>query len=641
MKRAASLDLYHALTVASDALAEGWDGAGVASFLAWGEPAEIEVVYCRGFQEEVCHALSDSAGRRIVEALRRRGEAVLVREDRLGKDARDLRAALKAGGVAGLLLVPLPAGPGALGVVCLELSRPDLDAGRGDDVVALALVDQVGRTLKGLSLAASSAALAVALAEDHGPGAQRLDGIVVLDRWERVLFSFGLPERVAGWQGLGPFGRSADLLPGGDLLAKVPLSRAGDLRWEEHLLPPSESDGSPMALAAVPFAQRGEDEHGRVVLFRDLRAGAEEAGESPLLDLALRVASDSEAVAGLTDGIGDGPDTPMARRFDAYRTAVVHQTAQVDRTVREAVRRSAGTGEVPAADLNALLERILHGRERELLAEGVRILRFLRPELTGVAAGDPVELQQILAGLLDHARESLRPGGGTLTVRTWEEKGEVYLAVSDDGRGVGSGGGLEAFQPLYTELDPGHRSERFLDEARARIAPWEGRLMVESRPGLWNRITLMLPGTRRDERASKGKTRPVARELPPAVEVRKGEEGLEVLVVDDNPSLRSVMRRYLERRGHKVTEAEDGAAALAALGKGRFDRVVVDVRMPGTDGPTFFRTLDDVAPQMRERTIFMTGGFLEQEVESFIVSTGRPSIQKPFDLSEMARTVEA
>ena len=54
----------------------------------------------------------------------------------------------------------------------------------------------------------------------------------------------------------------------------------------------------------------------------------------------------------------------------------------------------------------------------------------------------------------------------------------------------------------------------------------------------------------------------------------------------------------------------------------------------------FARDFMSVAPRMRERTIFMTGGFMESSTEGFVLGTGRPQIKKPFDLAEMARTVE-
>ena len=70
------------------------------------------------------------------------------------------------------------------------------------------------------------------------------------------------------------------------------------------------------------------------------------------------------------------------------------------------------------------------------------------------------------------------------------------------------------------------------------------------------------------------------------------------------------------------------------------DGIIVDIRMPGKNGPEFYEDLLGVAPAMRDGTIFMTGGFLESSTEDFIEGTGRPSITKPFDLVAMARTVE-
>lgn len=57
-----------------------------------------------------------------------------------------------------------------------------------------------------------------------------------------------------------------------------------------------------------------------------------------------------------------------------------------------------------------------------------------------------------------------------------------------------------------------------------------------------------------------------------------------VLVVDDEPHIRTVLRGYLEADGFAVSEAADGEAALAALRVGPFDLVLLDVMLPGIDG---------------------------------------------------------
>jgi two-component system, OmpR family, response regulator ResD len=64
-----------------------------------------------------------------------------------------------------------------------------------------------------------------------------------------------------------------------------------------------------------------------------------------------------------------------------------------------------------------------------------------------------------------------------------------------------------------------------------------------------------------------------------------------VLVVDDDTSIRELLRLYLERDGHRVTEAGDGAAALDLASSTRFDLVLLDVMLPGVDGLEVCRRL--------------------------------------------------
>ncbi len=90
-----------------------------------------------------------------------------------------------------------------------------------------------------------------------------------------------------------------------------------------------------------------------------------------------------------------------------------------------------------------------------------------------------------------------------------------------------------------------------------------------------------------------------------------------------------------------MTEACDGEEGLLLVKAREFDRLIVDMRMPRSDGSEFYKELEQVAPQMTDRTIFMTGGYLGSGDEEFIKETGRPSINKPFDLIEMAKTVES
>ena len=68
-----------------------------------------------------------------------------------------------------------------------------------------------------------------------------------------------------------------------------------------------------------------------------------------------------------------------------------------------------------------------------------------------------------------------------------------------------------------------------------------------------------------------------------------------VLVVDDDPEIRNLLRLYLEREGHRAVEAGDGHAALVRAGDGDVDLVLLDVMLPGVDGLEICRQLRDVS----------------------------------------------
>jgi DNA-binding response OmpR family regulator len=64
-----------------------------------------------------------------------------------------------------------------------------------------------------------------------------------------------------------------------------------------------------------------------------------------------------------------------------------------------------------------------------------------------------------------------------------------------------------------------------------------------------------------------------------------------ILIVEDEPQLRAILRLYLERDGHRVSEAEDGPAALAAFDAQPFDLVILDLMLPGMQGETVLEAL--------------------------------------------------
>ncbi|MFQ5537729.1 MAG: response regulator [Gemmatimonadota bacterium] len=645
------LDLFESIKIAVGGVADlvGHDASSAVLF--WGHPPEVEVVYRNEMPEEVCRALSTSGGRVLADTVRRTGHPVRVRADALEDSARELRLALQENRIGALAVFPLTGEGGVVGCLIVPLDEGHLDGDHESGVWRIRCA-----VLRELQLLAGMAMLRSVMELQRATGIKGYDGFLVADRWERVIMAGGVFTEVAGWSREDPFGRALNTLPGGALVSSVPLGMTGKMSWEEHLLPPVEGHGVPVALAAIPFGlSEGASEGGRIILLRDLRP--ERSGLSDpnarLISLGMRVAHAADELMLLLvdeEGAVPGPfqtdprsecDLPAASQgLDPMFLRRLRMRVQESQDlVREVFDLCLPAADRRQVDLNQVLGEILARYRPEMDAERIKVFQFQRPEIPPVE-GDRIRIMGVFRFLLQAARRSLQGGGGTLTIRTWAEDGWVYGVVADDGLGYAGDGDTCTFEPLFA-VDPGDSKDLSLAAVERTVADLGGKLMLETRPRLWTRLTVMLPQASEPTPGPASQVESHNAGAPSTTGGGEGdEEGLAILVVDDNGALRSVLRRVLERRGHSVTEATDGADALGIVTARSFDRVIVDLHMPVKDGPTFYEDLREIAPALRDRTIFMTGGFVQEGSEAFIVESGRPTIKKPFDLAEMVRTVE-
>jgi CheY-like chemotaxis protein len=114
-----------------------------------------------------------------------------------------------------------------------------------------------------------------------------------------------------------------------------------------------------------------------------------------------------------------------------------------------------------------------------------------------------------------------------------------------------------------------------------------------------------------------------------------------ILVIDDDPIIRDVVRRTLEARGHDVTLETDGAAGVAALAQAPFDLVITDIFMPGQDGIVTVLQIRKTFPT--QKIIAMSGGDSTGRIDlrrdaELLGATG--SLRKPFAPAQLMALVD-
>jgi len=114
-----------------------------------------------------------------------------------------------------------------------------------------------------------------------------------------------------------------------------------------------------------------------------------------------------------------------------------------------------------------------------------------------------------------------------------------------------------------------------------------------------------------------------------------------VLVIDDEPDVRWVLRLSLERAGHEVIMAEDGLRGVAMAQRQHPDAIVLDLMMPVMDG---YGVLDALAQDQRTKQVpvlVLTAKALPDEEERVTQAGARRFMTKPFEPSDLAATLQA
>jgi CheY-like chemotaxis protein len=306
------------------------------------------------------------------------------------------------------------------------------------------------------------------------------------------------------------------------------------------------------------------------------------------------------------------------------------RAAKVVSDLRMIARQTQESGtEHEPTDLNDIIRHVLKVRRYALDTGNVEVREDLAADLPRVMANRG-EIEQVVLNVVVNAEQAMRAERGErrLIVRTRPTSEGAAVHVVDNGPGMSPHQLERIFDPFYTTKDPGEGTGLGLALVHTIIAEHGGNIHVESEIGKGTAFRIDLP--RAPARAATA-----ADESGPAAAVRP----LHVLVVDDEEAVRRVSARFLERVGHRVDTAADGAEALQMLNHTSYDAVVADLRMPGLDGEELFHRLRARGDGLERRLVFLTGDAASEQAARVVAAARVPVLVKPVRLAELARTI--
>ena len=247
---------------------------------------------------------------------------------------------------------------------------------------------------------------------------------------------------------------------------------------------------------------------------------------------------------------------------------------------------------------------------------------------------DMHRLQQVFLNLIVNAEHAMagqtRPRTIDIECAAVEDLIEIHF--TDSGPGIPEADFDTVFDPFFTTKPVGQGTGLGLSVSFGIIRELGGSIKAVPH-GNGARFVIRLPAVRSE-------TVPARPMAPPARADEPVAGGaVNILFVDDEPSLRRVAQRYLSRMGHHVELAADGEEALALLQTRRFDVIVSDLRMPRLGGEELYQRLGTLRVPLQDRFIFMSGDIVNEKTRRFLAGTGRPYLHKPFELRRLASLV--
>lgn len=376
------------------------------------------------------------------------------------------------------------------------------------------------------------------------------------------------------------------------------------------------------------------------------------------IEAALRQSQKMEAVGQLTGGIAhdfnnmltgvigamdimkrrlaDGRTDDLERFMDAAATSAQRAAALTARLLAFSRRQSLDSRPLDvnalAAGLEDLLCRTIH--------ENITLQIVTAPDLP-LAIADGNQLESAILNLVINARDAM-PDGGRLTVETSRAALDaravaatpglaagdyVVVAVSDTGVGMAPDLLDKVFEPFFSTKPQGQGTGLGLSMVYGFARQSGGQVRIHSRPGEGTSVKLYLPVSSAAEA-----------DAAPAAPITHQGQGQTVLLVEDDGSVRLLVREVLEELGYATLEAADADTALPILHSDRrIDLLVSDVGLPGING----RQLAELARRQRPDLpiLFVTGYAENAAIRADFLGTGMGMITKPFAIETLSAKV--
>ncbi|HEU5260107.1 MAG TPA: ATP-binding protein [Gemmatimonadales bacterium] len=401
------------------------------------------------------------------------------------------------------------------------------------------------------------------------------------------------------------------------VLRSVPLSRA--LRVNAARIPSPAADQSVVVLVEDVTDQQAMEaqliQSEKLAAVGQLVSGVAHELNNPLT-----------SIAGLSEFLLEQKD--LGTRDRGHLRVIHEQADRAGRIVRNLLTFARkGPAEQGRVDLNDVIQRTLTLMGYDMKLKDITIEQHLAviPEIVG----DRHALQQVVLNLLTNAVQAVadnEPGRPRLVhIRTWFDD-RVRMRVADSGPGIPDDVVPQLFTPFFTTKEPGQGTGLGLSITYSIVEAHGGRITVErpadERGGA--AFLVDLPPASAD--TAQRKT-PVP-EAPPMPLTKRA-----ILLVDDDPAVRRMVKALFGREGHAVDVARSAQHGLDLARTRPYDLILADAQQRTRDR-RFVEQLVETNPGLKDRMLVATGD-ARPPTDDALAHLGLRYVRKPLDLRDL------
>jgi PAS domain S-box-containing protein len=478
------------------------------------------------------------------------------------------------------------------------------------------------------------------------------EGIVATDPAGDIVFANAVAEELTGWSGADACGRAlTEVL---DLRAetsgqpaKSPVVDLSAGEYRDYTLVSKKGGDTPVEVACFENYSL-EESLGSILVIRDIR-------ERRALEARLIQSQRMEAIANMAGG--------LAHDFSNLLT-IVHSHAEDlcarlhshERFQAREIKEAASLASSISDQLLTLSRRDAVRAELLDIDEAIREIEPMISHCLGqtgtltmelgaterLIRADRNRIKQILLNLALNARDAMPAGGelriessileieeGSPEARQYGTGTYVRLRVTDSGEGMDAATLARIFEPFFTTKKRGAGTGLGLSVVHSIVVQNGGYISAESGPGKGSCFEILLPCA--DAPGGAGRIS----------EMRALHPVSTILLVDDEDSVRRLMRGCLKREGYKLLEAcsAEEAESIADAHPEAIDILVTDVVMPGMSGIQLAKRLRRRRPQLK--TLFVSGYRPDPFEVGWALHDDGDLLAKPFLAPELLRRVRA